>query len=1034
LRHTVSVPSRVMPMAPSGVHGAPSRTNGPLGGGGVELLDGGGVVVLGGAGFLVVEGGGGSTIGATGSSVVVSSNVVGGTTLVGATLKVGILTSVFAPGVDVHAVSTSTANRPQTIDAFPRSGIHEGNHRDKTCSSPTFGRSRPRPRRNVSVYIGCLSGSGNLGSATMRVAIVVSALVAGVLTAVPANAQQSTVGSGPAATVSVTGGMVSLAVSQGGRTILEPSPVGIVTERADLSKGLRLLRRTSRPVIEHYQSEVGKRLDRTAVMTESRFAFEGEQGARVDLLVRTSKDGVAYRYVLPGNTGAILGEASAFKIPAGSAAWLAKYRQDYENPFIQTTSDGADAAEFMHPALFDVGGTYLHITESDVDGRDSGARLVHDAGTSTYRIKYWDTQVRVNGPVRTAWRTMTIGDLKTVTGSTLVDDLATPSKIADTSWIKPGKVFWSWLAGGREAGQSLSMQKGYVDYAAAHGWPYVLVDAGWYFDPNWDYDPTWETTSWIPQLVAYAKARGVRIQTWVHFDELDTEQERASRLALFERWGVAGLKIDFMDSDSQDRFQWYDQILPELARHHLMVNFHGSTIPHGIQRTWPNVMSMEAVHGGEKTSNLTTSHLTALPFTRNVPGSMDYTPMAWNRASRPTSDAHELALSVIFESGFQNFAGRVEDYQSRPEAARFLDQVPTVWDETRLLAGRPADSAVFARRSGDRWFIGGGFSGAARNVSVPLDIQPGRWLVDLVKDGLVHEQRVMWSGDKLTLDVLKDGGFAAIACRWYPGIKTCDKPVHGVPGTTVTATAQVTTTPGTGFEVAGQFTVDSAVDDVTLYPRVAAGWTVSGPAVQASRLRPGQVLSGRWTLTAPATFGYVDVPIVARFSHGLEDEQVTRVHVWKPLPDGWMYLSDLQFTGQNGNGPVERDLANGGPAAGDGRPMAIRRVNYGKGLGMYANAAISFALGNCTEFVADVGVDDEAGLDVARQKAGGTAGFSVTGDGVSLVDTGTMGVRTPVKSVNADITGVRTLTLKVNDGGDGTQNDHASWGDARIHC
>ncbi len=141
------------------------------------------------------------------------------------------------------------------------------------------------------------------------------------------------------------------------------------------------------------------------------------------------------------------------------------------------------------------------------------------------------------------------------------------------------------------------------------------------------------------------------------------------------------------------------------------------------------------MHGGEKSSNLTTSHLTALPFTRNVPGSMDYTPMAWHRPNRPTSDAHELALSVLFESGQQNYAGRVDGYTARPQAERYLDQVPTVWDETRLLAGRPADHAVFARRSGERWFLGGGYSGAPRVAPVPLDLPRGRWLVELVGDG-----------------------------------------------------------------------------------------------------------------------------------------------------------------------------------------------------------------------------------------------------------------------------------------------------------
>jgi alpha-glucosidase len=268
-----------------------------------------------------------------------------------------------------------------------------------------------------------------------RLAMIVSTLVAGLVTAVPAAAQEAwtvTGHRGPSATVSADGGRVSLSVSKSGRTVLEPSPVGIVTEQVDLSQGLRLVHRTSRPVFDHYKTNAGKQLTRTSLMTESRFTFEGDGGARFDLVVRVANDGVAYRYALPRSYGAILREESAFKVPAGSAAWLARYRFDYENPFIQTTSDGAAAAEYMHPALFDVAGNYLHITESDVDGRHSGARLVHDAGTSTYRIKYWDEKVQVTGPVATAWRTMIVGDLATVASSTLTDDLATPSKVRDT--------------------------------------------------------------------------------------------------------------------------------------------------------------------------------------------------------------------------------------------------------------------------------------------------------------------------------------------------------------------------------------------------------------------------------------------------------------------------------------------------------------------------------------------------------------------------------------------------------------------------
>jgi hypothetical protein len=894
--------------------------------------------------------------------------------------------------------------------------------------------------------------------------LLVGALVASPAAAAPAApaalAAEWTVsapsGAGPTAVVRhADDGTVTLAVTRGGRTVLEPSPVGIVTEQVDLSTGLQPVGRTSRRVVERYRTTVGKRLARMAVMTETRFAFAGAGGARVDLIVRASADGVAYRYFLPENRGAVLRETSAFTLPADAAAWLALYRRDYENPFLPLTAAGAPTAEYQHPALFASGENYVLITESDVDGRYTGSRLLHEAGTPTYRIGFWDERVLVDGPLATPWRTMIVGDLATVATSTLVDDLAPPSRVSDTSGIKPGNVFWSWLAGGRDAGQSITLQKQYVDYAAAHGWPYALVDAGWYFDPNWEYDPSWETTSWIPDLIRYAAARRVKILLWVHYDELNTAEERAVRLPLFRRWGAAGLKIDFMDSDAQERFRWYDQILPETAANHLMVNFHGSTLPHGIHRTWPHVMTMEAVHGGEKSSNLTTSHLTSLPFTRNVPGSMDYTPMAWHRPSRPTSDAHELALSVIFESGHQNLAGRIDGYVARPVAERFLDQVPTAWDETRLLAGRPADHAVFARRSGDRWFIGAGISGAARTLAVPLSLPDGRWLVEVVRDtpaGLVREPRVLNAGETLTVDVVAGGGFAAIACRWRADRTTCDRPVTAMPRTTVAVVpGRTKATPGSSFTVVGKFSIDDGkpLSRVSLAPRVPAGWTVRGGPAVVDRLLPGHTLTSSWVITAPASpaaFGYIDVPMVARFrlpgsggsgsrSFG-EDEQVLPVQLWRPLPAGWSYVSDLPFTTvDNGQGPVERDTNNGGSAAGDGAGITIRRTTYGKGIGMYAAGEITLALdGKCTEFVADVGVDDDASLDVARTRVGGTVGFAVLGDGATLADTGTVNVRTPVRTLTVDVTGVRTLSLKVGDGADGNQNDHASWADARLRC
>jgi alpha-glucosidase len=627
------------------------------------------------------------------------------------------------------------------------------------------------------------------------VAALCAGLMATLFTTVPARADQDAGSAGrvwavsgperaaarsPRAQVSLdaTAGTLSLSVSRGGRTVIEPSPVGIVTEQADLSQGLRFLHRKDRLIDERYRTKSGKRLERRALMNETRLSFTTSSGARLDLVVRAAADGVAYRYVLPAGYGDVLGETSAFNLSSGASAWLGTYRADNEGQFNQYTAATAPTGAYSHQALFATDGGYTLLAESDLTGAYSGARLTHDQGTGTYRIKLADDRVRTDGPLATPWRAMVTGDLDTVTRSTFTDDLAPASQVADSSWVRPGTVLWTWLAGGRTAGQSLTAQKAYVDYAAERNWPYEAVDAGWYFKADeWDTtDPDWQTNSWMPELVDYARAKGVGIIVWIHQRDLDTPEERAQWLPTLERWGVKGVKIDFMDSEAQSTLQWYDVILRETAAHHLMVNFHGSTVPKGIQRTWPQVMTLEGVSGEEKRTN-TAGHLTTLPFTRNVIGSMDFTPGAFQRVGlRPNSDAAEVGLSVAYESGLQMFAGTPESYDARPLARDFFDQVPAAWDDTRLLAGRPGQEAVLARRGGDRWFLGGVYAGAARTAGVPLTIGPGRWLVETVRDGadgLVKDRQVLRGGDTLSVDVVGNGGFAGIACPWRPGLTTC---------------------------------------------------------------------------------------------------------------------------------------------------------------------------------------------------------------------------------------------------------------------
>ncbi|MFI7294581.1 glycoside hydrolase family 97 catalytic domain-containing protein [Streptomyces sp. NPDC050121] len=625
-------------------------------------------------------------------------------------------------------------------------------------------------------------------------AALCAGLVAALLTTGPARAEQqdhdqqdhvwavSTAAHAPRARISLddTTGTLSLAVSHDGRTVIEPSPVGIVTEQADLSQGLRFLHRKDKRVDEQYRARSGKRLDRTVRMNETRLSFATAAGARLDLVVRASADGIAYRYVLPAGYGDVLGETSAFNLPSDASSWLSTYRVDNEGQFAQYTAASAPTNDYSDQALFATPGGYTLLAESDLTGAYSGARLAHTQGAGAYRIRLADDRVRTDGPLATPWRAMVTGDLATVTRSTFTDDLAPASKVPHPSWIRPGTVLWTWLAGGRPAGQSLAAQKAYVDYAAERGWPYEAVDSGWYFKKDeWDVtDPDWQTTSWMPELVEYARAKGVGIVVWIHQRDLDTPEERAQWLPTLERWGVKGVKIDFMNSEAQSMLQWYDSILPETAAHHLMVDFHGSTIPKGIQRTWPQVMTLEGVGGEEKRTN-TAAHLTTLPFTRNVIGSMDFTPGAFQRVGlRPNSDAAEVGLTVVYESGLQMFAGTPESYDVRPLARGFLDQVPAAWDDTRLLAGQPGQQAVLARRSGDRWFLGGVFAGAAHTARVPLSIGSGRWLLETIRDGadgLVQDRRVLRGGDTLDVDVVGNGGFAALACPWRPGLTTCHR-------------------------------------------------------------------------------------------------------------------------------------------------------------------------------------------------------------------------------------------------------------------
>jgi alpha-glucosidase len=287
------------------------------------------------------------------------------------------------------------------------------------------------------------------------------------------------------------------------------------------------------------------------------------------------------------------------------------------------------------------------------------------------------------------------------------------------------------------------------------GWEYVLVDEGW--------DP-----SWIPALTAYARERGVGVLLWSRWDALASPAQRDALLTRWRGWGVAGVKLDFMESDSAARMRWYREVARAAAERHLVVDFHGATVPRGLSRTWPNVLTQEAVRGAEYyngDSPITPAHNATLPFTRGAIGPMDYTPVTFSAPRRRTSFAHELALSVVYASGLQHFADSPEAYAAQPLAEAWLRDVPVAWDDTRLLAGRPGRSATIARRAGDRWYVGAIRAGAGGHIALPLDFLPRarQYTAEVIEDapggGLAARTQRVTAGDRLGVTTGENGGY-----------------------------------------------------------------------------------------------------------------------------------------------------------------------------------------------------------------------------------------------------------------------------------
>lgn len=611
------------------------------------------------------------------------------------------------------------------------------------------------------------------------------------------------------ATVQLSGSALSYRVEHGTEghlaVVVRESPLGLRLQGQDFTHDLRFdSAQPPRTIDEQYVLIHGKRRECRNRASALTLAFQNANAQRMEVEFRAYDDGVAFRYRLPGGAAdrqMLDSEASGFALPLEAKVWCAPsdkastYSPAYETYYENEMDSGTPSplgVGWSFPLLFRTADKqhWGLITEANVDPAFCGSRLCNNPTDGVYRVTLPDP-AEGNGqgspkpssplPWEMPWRVIILGSSPGVmVESTLVTDVCPPSRVQDTSWIRPGRVAWSWWSD-NPSPKDAAKQKKFVDLAAEMGWEYVLVDANWTIMENGN----------IHDVLRYAKEKSVGVLLWYNSGgphNVVTEKPRDCftyapvrefEFKLLQDWGVKGVKVDFFQSDKQDVIGLYHGLMQDAARHKIMVNFHGCTLPRGWERTYPNLMSMEAVRGEEcyifdsKYPEKAPMHNATLPFTRNAVGPMDYTPVGLsnNRYPHQTTAAHELALSVLFETGWLHFTDKVEAYLSLPPIPKqFLKDVPVAWDETRFVAGYPGQFAVVARRKGATWYLAGV---NARNNPVDLALPAGPWFsaarveVTTICDGqdsqnLECATRPVEAARGLEVRMLPKGGFAAV--------------------------------------------------------------------------------------------------------------------------------------------------------------------------------------------------------------------------------------------------------------------------------
>lgn len=531
---------------------------------------------------------------------------------------------------------------------------------------------------------------------------------------------------------------------------LEPSKLGLITSLGDFSTALKLQTSEVDQVIDSYQMRNAKKSHIQYTANRLAATFANANKDILELEIQVSDNNIAFRYGVTSTNKAtrikILQELTEFNLPAQATAFITpqalpetgwmQTKPSYEEPYLVNaplqiaTSNGVG---FTFPALFkNANKGWMLISETGVDSHYVGSRLSDADQNDTYTITFpqagenngvGDTFAAMALPAKTPWRTISIGgDLGPIVESTIMLDVVAP-KYSPKYDYKMGRASWSWIVW-QDPSINLLDQKMFIDLAAALNFEYVLIDALWDVQIGRDN---------MPALVNYAQDNGVEVLLWYNSNGwwndapqtpkhyMHNGSARKQEMAWLQQIGVKGLKVDFFGGDKQPTIKLYEDILVDANEHDLIVNFHGSTLPRGWERMYPNFVTSEAVLASENLifrQEAMAQHAmnaTILPFTRNVVGAMDFAPVFLNAklsrdqqsgTSRTTTDTFELATSVLYQSPVQHFGLTPNNLNEQPDyVLEFLKHVPADWDDVRYISGEPGSHVVLARRKGQRWYV-----------------------------------------------------------------------------------------------------------------------------------------------------------------------------------------------------------------------------------------------------------------------------------------------------------------------------------------